>query len=253
MLIRFSLLLMVVLGMMACNSGERYRDIRNYYFPLRALEDGLVYEYRPVHNDSFPPEYWYYRSLFPGDSLYLSATFYAPNLIPKQQMTQKMTNSGITLKDMYLYEPDSNRKDVQHQIPVKVVADDVFPFKVRPEGGLYLYHIQWKPPQDPEATIRLIKNRRYLGDSTVLFGNKRLTVARFSVRELLEYDANGIFEQEYDGEEWYAKGIGLIYYCKNISEDFKLAYQLEDRYPMEQLETAFRSMYGIEKQKTIIR
>ena len=230
----------------SCQSGDGYKDIRNFYFPLKSLDEGIVYEYKPVNNDSFPHEYWYYRSLFPGDSIFLSATFYAPNLIPKQQMTQKMTSTGMTLRDMYLYEPDSNRSDVQHQVPVKVVSDDVFPFKVRDNGGLFVYHIQWSPPQDPKASIRLIKNRQFLGDTTMIISGENVPVIRFLVKELLEYESDGVFEQTFSGEEWYAKGIGLVYYQKDISDAFQLAYELHDRYPMEELESTFRTMYDID-------
>ncbi len=236
----------LTLGCTACQFSPEGRDIRNYYFPLRSLTDGLVYEYRPVRNDSLPPEYWYYRSLLPGDSVFLSATFYERDLLPRQQMTQKMTGQGMILKDLYLYEPDSTRDDVQLQIPVQVVADDVFPFRVRDNGGVFVYHIHWTPPQDPDATIRLIRNRRYVGDTTYTFKGERYPAVRFSIRELLEYDANGVFEQEYDGEEIYAKELGLVYYRKTISDALELEYALEDRYSMEQLETKFRSLYGIE-------
>ena len=246
--IRLYMSIFLWLMLNSCQSGDGYKDIRNFYFPLKSLDEGIVYEYRPVHNDSFPPEYWYYRSLFPGDSVFLSTTFYTPNLIPKQQMTQKMTSTGMTLRDMYLYEPDSNRNDVQHQVPVKVVSDDVFPFRVRSNGGFFVYHVQWIPPQDPRASIRLIKNRQFIGDTTKVIDGVKVPVIRFLVNELLEYESDGVFEQTFSGEEWYAKGIGLVYYQKDISDAFQLAYELHNRYPMEKLENNFRSMYGIQSE-----
>lgn len=236
---------LITLGTTACQSDSQTRDIRNYYFPLKQLTEGMVYEYQAVNNDSLVPEYWYYRSLLPGDSIYLSATFYGGNLLPQQQMTQRMTSSGMVLKDMYLYEADSTREDVQLQIPVQVVADDVFPFYVRDSGGIFLYHVRWELPQQANASMRLIKNRRYTGDTSFQYRGKTYPAVRFDLRELLEYDREGVLEQEYTGTEIYAKGLGLVYYRKEISDQFQLEYRLADRYPMEQLEAKFRSYYGI--------
>lgn len=238
--------MLVLLSLGSCGSNESRRDIRNFYFPLRGLTEGMVYKYEAVNNDSLTPEYWYYRSLLPGDSVFLSATYYESDLLPRQQMTQKLTDNGIVLKDMYLYEPDSTRDDVQLQIPVQVVADDVFPFYVRDSGGVFIFHIHWEPSQDPGATMRIIKNRRFAGDTIIHFQDLTYPAVRFEVRELFEYDQEGVFEQEYSGEEIYARGLGLVYYRKDISDGFTLEYRLSDRFPMEQLEAEFRSLYGIQ-------
>lgn len=247
MLFLRNLLLLSFLGfLLGCSGENKRRDIRNFYFPLRGLTEGLVYEYAAVNNDSLAPEYWYYRSLLPGDSVFLSATYYESDLLPRQQLTQKMTSNGIVLQDMYLYEADSTREDVQLQIPVEVISDDVFPFYVRDSGGIFVYHIKWHPPQETGATMRIIKNRRYAGDTIIRHKGLTYNAVKFDLRELFEYDKEGVLQQEYTGEEIYARGLGLVYYRKNISDEFQLEYRLTDRYPMEQLEATFRSLYGIE-------
>jgi len=243
---RYLFLISCISLLSGCSTENERRDIRNYYFPLRGLTEGLVYEYAAVNNDSLAPEYWYYRSLLPGDSIFLSATYYESDLLPRQQLTQKLTSNGIILKDMYLYETDSTRSDVQLQIPVDVIADDVFPFYVRDSGGIFVYHIKWDLPQEAEASMRMIKNRRFAGDTSIQYKALTYDAIKFEVRELFEYDKEGILQQEYNGEEIYARGIGLVYYRKDISDDFQLEYRLVDRYPMEQLEAKFRSLYGIE-------
>lgn len=241
----FFLLSCIFLWLGCASEGQR-RDIRNFYFPLRGLTQGEVYEYAAVNNDSLAPEYWYYHSLMPGDSVFLSATYYESDLLPRQQMTQKVTSNGIILKDMYLYEADSSREDVQLQIPVEIIADDVYPFYVRDSGGIFVYHVKWDPPQEEKATMRVIKNRQYAGDTLVRHKGLTYNAVKFKVRELFEYDKEGVLSQEYSGEEIYARGIGLIYYRKDISDEFQLEYRLVDRYPMEQLEAKFRALYGIQ-------
>lgn len=235
--------LIIVLGLQACQSADAYRDIRNYYFPLKSLESGLVYEYQPLGISPNGTAYWYYRSLIDGDRVNLTGTYYEKDLIPQQLSNERMTNAGMVLQDLFLYESDSNDAAVQLQIPVEVIEDDIFPFKVKENGGIYLYHISWQPPQDQGAKIDLIKNRRYLKDTTITFQNQDYDALIFELKELISYDKEGVIEQEYSGREIYAEGLGLFYYSKNISPDLQLRYQLTDRYPMERLEQQFRLHY----------
>lgn len=233
----------IVLSLQACQSGDGYRDIRNYYFPLKSLESGLVYEYEPLGISPNGTAYWYYRSLIDGDEVNLTGTYYERDLIPQQLSNERLTGAGMVLQDLFLFETDSSNVNRQIQVPVEVIEDDIFPFWVKENGGVYLYHIRWQPPQDSGATIELIKNRRYLGDTTITFQDKKYDAIIFELKELAAYDKEGVLEQEYSGREIYAKGLGLYYYSKRISEDLHLRYQLKDRYPMERLEEQFRLQY----------
>ena len=94
--------------------------------------------------------------------------------------------------------------------------------------------------------MRVIKNRRFAGDTVIRYQGLTYNAVKFDLRELFEYDKEGVLEQEYTGEEIYARGLGLVYYRKDIADDFQLEYRLVDRYPMEQLEAKFRTLYGIQ-------
>jgi hypothetical protein len=149
----------------------------------------------------------------------------------------------MVLEDLFLFEEDTSGTGQQYQIPVEIVQDDVFPFRVQKDGGIFLYHVQWEPPADPGANLALIKNRRYEGDTTFVFQGKKYDAIVFSVKELVSYDQNGVLEQQYDGQEIYAKGLGLVYYRKKISDALNLRFRLSERYPMQQLEEKFRELY----------
>lgn len=227
----------------ACQSGNGYQDIRNYYFPLKTLESGLVYEYEPVGNTPTSNIYWYYRSIIQNGEVNLTGTYYENDLIPLQLNNEQMTEAGMVLKDLYLYETDSTNTGKQLQIPVEIIQDDVFPFSVKKDGGIFLYHIKWSTPSDPGATMELIKNRRYLRDTTIVFQDKKYDALLFELKELVAYDKEGVLEQQYAGEEIYAKGLGLVYYSKQVTEALHLQYRLKERYPMERLEEKFRLKY----------
>lgn len=236
-------LALVFIGLQSCQSDQAYKDIRNYYFPLKSLEDGLAYEYEPQGDTPSGPVYWYYRSIFQNDSVHLTGTYYERELIPQQFSNELMTPAGMVLEDLYLFEEDTTGSGRQYQVPVEIVQDDVFPFQVRSGGGVFLYHVQWEPPFDPGATLSLIKNRRYLRDTTFTFQGKNYPAVLFEVKELVSYDQEGVLEQRYDGREIYARGLGLVYYSKKVTEALHLRFRLKDRYPMQRLEEKFRRLY----------
>lgn len=225
----------------SCQEDQGRRDIRDHYFPMKELTDGLVYEYRPVGSSEMAPVYWYYRSFLFEDSVFLTGTYYEYELLPLQFTREEMVSNGMLLEEMYLYEQDSTGRPVRTE--VDIIAGSVFPFEVRDSGGIFLYRVQWESPLDPGATTTLIKNRRFLGDTTFVYKDKIYDAVRFEVRELLEYDKEGVFEKEYSGTEIYAEDLGLVYYRKEISPELTLEYALADRYPMAQLEELFLERY----------
>lgn len=227
--------------LLSCSGDPDYRDIRDYYFPLKDLEEGLVYEYEPVGNDSLAPNYWYYRSFIFKDSVFLTGTYYEYELLPLQFTREELVHNGMLLEEMYLYERDSTGE--QLRVPVAVEAGNVFPFMVRDSGGVFLFKVSWSSPLDPGATVRVIKNRRFAGDTTYRYRGAAYDAVTFEVRELFEYDQEGVLEQEYSGIEIYAEDLGLVYYRKDITPDFQLEYRLADRYPMKKLEEQFMRMY----------
>lgn len=222
-----------------CWNSDGSKNIREYYFPLKQLQEGLVYEYESVNNDSLAPNYWYYRSFVLDTGIYFTGTFYdAADLTPLQFTREEMIRNGMRLEDLYIYEPDSTGKS--ERIEAEIIAGSVFPFEVRDSGGVFVYNVKWETIREPKASTALIKNRRYAGDTTFIFQGKRYDCVVFEVRELMEYEQNGFFEQEFSTTEWYAEGLGLVYYKKEITKDLVLEYQLADRYPMERLEELFR-------------
>ena len=230
-----SCLLIILLS--NCRS-DGSRDIRNYYFPLKNLQEGMVYEYQPVGMDSLSPAYWYYRSILNEEGIFLTGTYYDFQFTPLQFAREEMVSNGMIQEDLFLYETDSTGR--QKRVDVDILAGNIFPFNVREEGGIFLYKIKWQLAFDSTTQITLIKNRRYLGDTTFVYDGKKYDCVKFEVKELFEHEQEGSLEQQFTGEEWYAKGLGLIYYRKEINPEFVLEYVLADRYPMTGLEEKFR-------------
>lgn len=228
----------LVIGVSSCRETGP-KDIRDYYFPLRDLEEGLVYEYQPVHIDSLTPAYWYYRSFIREDGVFLTGTYYEYGLVPLQLVKEELVRNGMLVQDVYLYDEAADSSGQQKRTTVEVLQGSAFPFEVTDSTGVFLYKIRWEPPQDSGAVVTLVKNRRYLKDTVVQAMGKAHDAVLFKVQELLTYDKEGVFEQTYGGYEVYAKGLGLVYYDKKIGEGVQLSYALERRYPMNELEKEY--------------
>ncbi len=235
-----NILILLLVGLFAWQCTEDGRkDIRNYYFPLKNLTDGLVYEYTPVGNDSITPIYWYYRSFIEDEGIFLTGTYYEYQLEPLQFVREELVKNGMLLEDIKLYQPDSSLEQ-SVKIDGEIISGTVFPFEVKKEGGIFLYKVKFPLSETQSATI--IKNRRYLNDTTFTFEGQTYDAVEFEVRELVEYDdtvAGGI-EPEFSGSEIYAEGLGLVYYKKELAEGSHLEYRLKARYPMTELEEKFR-------------
>jgi len=238
------LLLIASLSLTSCQE-EGQRDIRDFYFPLRELEEGLVYEYRSPSIDSLTPAYWYYRSFLKEEGVFLTGTYYEFQLEPLQLVREELVSNGMLVQDVYLYEAGDSTGQ-QERTKVEVLQGSAFPFEVSDTNSVFLYKIRWSPPRDSGAVITLTKNRQYLGDTTVQTMGKNRDAVIFEVKELLEYDKNGVFEQQYGGREIYAEGIGLVYYNKTVSGNMRWDYALVSRYPMKELEQKFEQQLNLQ-------
>jgi hypothetical protein len=212
------------------NDGSR--DIRDYYFPLKKLQDGLVYEYSA--DDSLTPAYWYFRSVLDNNQPYLTGAYYEQELEPIQITREAVVKNGILQKDLRLFTQSPSGKS--SQIIANIEYANVFPFTVRDSLGVFLHKVQWT--DDEGQNITITKNRRFAGDSTLTFQGKLYPVIFFTVLESveLEHPTQGYFEQILRGREAFAEGLGLVMFEKGPENEPPIRYTLVDRYPMIQLE-----------------
>lgn len=230
--------LIILLVALGCQRDKR-RDLREFYFPLRQLTAGLVYEYESLVPGT-PVAYWYLRSLLEPNGQYLTTTIYRPDFSPQQHAREQLVSNGMLLEDFYLYEEDTLSKR-QLTVKGKIVAGNVFPFQVSNPPGVLLVRLEWNSQADPGAHYTVIRNRRFAGDTTVVVEGKKVPAIKFALKEAFEYDQNGVLAPPpYGGLEVYAQGIGLVFFRKTIGLGQELAYRLKRRYPMEELEKKFR-------------
>lgn len=233
--------------LLAACSDDR-RDIRDYYFPAKDLTSGRVYAYASEEGDTTDRRYWYYRTFVRDSGIFVTGTQYDRFFEINQIVREKIVESGSVARSVYLYEPDTA---TGKSIPIEAVigSPDLFPFQVRDSLGVFLYSLHYRPLADTSATVYLIRNRRYLGDGPAFeFEGKKYPTVRFGLHEAVGHSQDGAAEIEGSGEEWYAKGLGLVYFRKAFGQEgqIRFAFRLQETFPMQELERRGEAAHGHE-------
>ncbi|NJB86817.1 hypothetical protein GGR26_002594 [Lewinella marina] len=209
-------------------------DIRDYYYPVRELTDGLVYAYQNTGDVNQEPfEYWYYLGLDRDTALYLSATRYANGITPVQVSTERVRNEGIHLEQLTLYPPGPSGQ--RQQVETEVLYDRVFPFY--PNDGLASgYRVRFRVPENSDGQNFVSLNRYYRRDTTLtVLGEERRAVV-FDLRgEVSQRDPElGDISPTFTGYEIYAEGLGLVEYRRDLGAGGVAGARLVRRMPMSE-------------------
>lgn len=233
-----SFLFFLVLGFFSCQTTDEKRNIKDFYFPIEQLKDGLVYEYKPINNDSLPTEYWYYRTIEQDGNTYFMGNYYDDRFIPLQFFREEVVGNGTIMVDYFFFLGDSTGK--QERFPLKILVGNSFPFEVKDSTGVFLFKVRLTHPIDTTITTTDIKNRRYIGDANYNYQGENVACVKFSLIGEIDHNNNkGHLIPQYHGEELYAKDIGLIYYKKTYAGGSVLEYGLKNTYPMQEFEKKF--------------
>ena len=221
-----------------CETDDGKKNIREFYYPIESLEAPKVYEYRAINNDTIGEEYWYFKTHVTDTAIYFTGNNLNRNFEVGQFSSEEIVDNGSIQKDYVLFSYDSLGQ--QFQVPAEIEYGNTFPFEVKDSNSVFLQKMKWTFSEDPLLTTTLIRNRRYIGETKYTYQGKVYDCVEFQLKELIDDFNNGHFEKEYEGREFYAKGIGLIYYKKDI-DGIVLEYELADIYTMDKLEQKFKA------------
>ncbi len=234
-----------VTGFYSCDKSGR-RNIRDYYYPALDLQEGKVYAYDMLVNGVSAPDYWYYKSFVRDSGLYMSSTNYNRNYQIDQMVRERIADDGSVARSYLMFEQDSaTGKAIQ--VPARLTSPTIFPFSVKDSMGIFLFSVEYHPAGSPGSKIYLIRNRYYLGDGPSFpFQGKNYPCIRMGVREAIGNESEGASEIEGKGEEWYAEGIGLVYYKKSYGDKGQLQreYRLKEIFSMEEMEKRAGQVLG---------
>jgi hypothetical protein len=239
-------LLCVSAAFWGCDGNAK--DVRSYYFPVEALKKGKVYAYQVRQGDSEALEYWYYRGFMRDTGTFLVATYYDQNFQIGQIRREKISEKGAFARTYMFYEPDSTGQDEGGQIQSSALIESpqVFSFKTGRRDESPAFRIFYHPPGDTETRVYVSRTRRFMGDAPAFeFKGKKLDCIRFALDETISYDERGTNDVTVSGEEWYAKGLGLVWYRKTFgSGAFSVEGRLSELISMAELERRAAAHYG---------
>ena len=237
----FALIAILILG---CDPDTKSdNNISGYYFPVKDLMDGMVYEYQSVNDKNAPPEYWFHKSVETDSAFYFTGTYYDEQFIVRQFFRAEIVGNGVLLQDQFITAFEDST-GVQSQLHAEIKYGNAFPFEVEDSSEVFLMQLKWIMQEEPLSTTTLTRNRRFAGKTTYNHNGTELPCVEFTLVEEVDNEEVGHLTKEYTGTEYYAKGIGLVYYKKQIDANFVLEYELKGIYTMDKLEDKFNATIG---------
>jgi len=219
---------------------------RFFYFDALLLGGtGQVYIYAPVNDPLYPLEIWHKR--FSGDyhGSHIYSRMLSPELDVLQTTTESISRSGAALIQMELYppEPDSlirvgepriGDRDSSFAIRVQINEATTFLFGSPEPVSVAKYQVEYREPGPDSIRVILTRLRRYTGTEEFSLGGKAYPALRYVVEETLETETEGFTTTTWQTVEVYAKGLGLVYYKKDVNPDLVLEYRLKEIVRFEQ-------------------
>lgn len=224
-------LLPLLLLLTACGGRE---DIRDYYYPVRELTGGLVYEYRNTGTvETAEYEYWYYLGINRDTALYLSATRYADGVTPVQVSTERIRNEGAYLESLTLFP--RLLTGARARTEAEVIYARTFPFHTG-DGRASGYRVRFLDPDNSDAENYVSLNRYYRGDTVIdVLGETRKAVVFDLAGEVSQRDPQrGDISPTFTGYEIYARGLGLVEYLRDLGPGGRAGGKLVRRVPMDE-------------------
>lgn len=224
--------LYVIFVLSNCDT-DKVRNIKDYYYPLDELKNGLTYEYRVQEQASLASDLWHYKSNLTDTAQFLLKAYYQGDFV-SQLIREEVISNGVILDQLRLFEKDS--MGVSHQVRAEILSPNVLPFEIDDENMVYLYKVRFQMPSQPHGYTTLIINRRFLGDTTYQYQGEDYPAIHFDMRgqAMVQDSVNGDIEPRFWGREIYAKGLGLVAYRRTFDPNEKgLEYQLVDRFEVD--------------------
>ncbi|MCH2042991.1 MAG: hypothetical protein MK212_02535 [Saprospiraceae bacterium] len=215
-------------------------SLENYYYPIGQLSSGLVYEYiNPETSETV--DYVYVQSLRDTDKQWwLVLTYYTPDFQQYTIVKEKKLKDGTSYEDYMFLLPDSTGKLQNYR--VKIDGEKAaFPFNPPQDSTtFYRFAMQFSLPPDMDLLINFTGDRWFRGYTEHTFEGKTEQVAVFERKERrVPHDpkVGGVWEELSTRKEYYAKGIGLVYYEKTRTDrgqQITEKQQLKARYSMDE-------------------
>ncbi|MDX1406598.1 MAG: hypothetical protein R3330_00650 [Saprospiraceae bacterium] len=235
----FALFPALLAVMVACRDSAQVSDqLYPYYVNEQTFSgQGVVYVYAPVSNPDLPAEYWHFRFIPDWRGNVLKSALYDPAGTLTQESVERLEPDQAELMSLELmYLADTGTVTIMPTINVR----ETFPFGQIDSTRKALYQIEYWDTSEDSVRVILTKERQIVETLLYPLQGEQVPAVRCSVTETLETETQGFTESTWQGTEIYGQDIGLIYYKKEISEQFVMEYSLVDRMSFEEFRSLLR-------------
>jgi hypothetical protein len=209
--------------------GAKEIALRDYYFAEGDQHKRLMHVFRPVGAAlDAPADYWCQYLTKTDSGLVLLSYYYDKDQNMRQLGAERITKSGVLQESLTLFEKDSTGRLTQTKVEIKSAA--MFPFAVLDTNTMVVYEIRYALPGSTGTHVRIQRNRRYAGAGPdFVFRGKTYPTIKMRLAEEVTSEGEGNATIKGEGEEWFAKGLGRVYYRKSYgSGQVSEAYELVD-------------------------
>jgi len=220
----------VSLCLLSCGPSSEQTSLKGYYFPIDSLEDGQVYIYRMGNGYPYEFDVWFYKSVTENGKTFLTAQQYDLMGNVRQFQLQEITATGAMLDQNIFFGVDSTGLALPTNC--EILEDSHFPFFVKDTLGIFLSSLSYIDSND-STKVTLVRNRRFLRDTTFLYMGKSVPAVLMEVKEAYDYDKQGILTVEAKGYETYAQGLGLVSSRKYLQDSIEFSFQLDTTMSMD--------------------
>lgn len=195
----------VVVSIYSCN--EPQTNYKDWYFPIENLTDGLVYIYGPADKPWNASQFWHISSVKTDSGWHLITKIYDESRTLRQEIREWEVPSGLIAQSYTLYTIDSMDRPLA--LSLEITKPNLFPYTIPDPSKVYAFQFKLKDPAEPGVVTTRTRYRRFKGMDSLSILNTTMASLVFALNEKVERDEEGRMTLEFNGEEVYAKGIGL--------------------------------------------
>lgn len=211
----------------ACGEGNTpYRD---FYFPIRGLEQAEVYVYEPLDQPGLGRQIWLLQGM-PSDSGWILHTrIYDQTHTLLQEIREQELANGVRAISYRRYLRDSSGQVLVH--PMVILRANLFPYAIPDTSRVFTFQLRFSDPGDSAVVTTRTRYRRFKGMDRIQLADREYPSLVLGLQERIEIDDEGMMTLDFSGEEVYAEGIGLAAWQQVPAPGDTLIYLLKERLP----------------------
>lgn len=227
----------IICLLQSCQSGP---DLKDYYYPIDDLTEGLVYEYISTDENKQPSLYWFYKTHTDKGKQFLSGQYYNESGAVEQFTLEEIAANRTLAKEYRLISYNDAGKMLTANLTL--VQKEIYPFGQPDPKAIQRFKVSWTDPLETKYSNVLNRGRAFQKFTPHSYNGKQIDCAEFIMVETIEIEEKdaGVQTLETTTKELFAKGIGLVYYQKKIGEQILYTYELKDRITMLEFEKQFK-------------